>query len=209
MLEVTSRREPVLVNGLSFRGIPCYLAVGIRPAAHPKCRLVADPSGYVAANYITDLAHRIAAKNGIMRPMGKNSSTQKIGTGELLARILDEVQACSGYLKTTAESTAKTATHAKNVRKDIRSIRDGKTGPSPLRGIDPLPRPRREEVNRVKEIIREKRKMNPAYSLLSVSKQVRKESARIGRVGGYTTDLALNSRASTELKREEAGLPPF
>ena len=199
----------MLVNGLSFRGIPHYLAVGLRPAAHPKCRLVVDPSGYVTDKYITDTAFRIAAKNDILGPMGNNSPTQKVETGELLVRILDEVQACSGYLKATAESTAKTATHAKSVRQDIRAIRDGKTGPSPLRGIDPLPRPRREEVNRVKEIIREKRKVNPAYSLLSVSRQVRKESARIGRVGGYTTDLALNSRASTELKREECGLPPF
>ena len=199
----------MLVNGLSFRGIPYYLAVGMRPAAHPKRRLDAGPSGYVTDKYITDAPFSIAAKNDILGPMGNNSSTQKVGTGELLVRILDEVQACSGYLKVTAESTAKTATHAKSVRQDIRAIRDGKTGPSPLRGIDPLPRPRREEVNRVKEIIREKRKVNPAYSLLSVSRQVRKESARIGRVGGYTTDLALNSRASTELKREECGLPPF
>jgi hypothetical protein len=144
-----------------------------------------------------------------MTPMENCSQGQRSETGELLARILDEVQTCSGYLKATAESTAKTATHAKNVRQDVRAIREGKTGTGALSGIDPLPRPRREEVNRVKEIIREKRKANPAYSLLSVSRSVRKESARIGRVGGYTTDLALNSRASTELKREECGLPPF
>ena len=105
-----------------------------------------------------------------MTPMENCSQGQRSETGELLARILDEVQTCSGYLKATAESTAKTATHAKNVRQDIRAIREGKTGTGALSGIDPLPRPRRED---------------------------------------YTTDLALNSRASTELKREECGLPPF
>ena len=144
-----------------------------------------------------------------MKFMDKDEAAKSGGTDEILVRILDEVQACSGYLKATAESTAKTATNTRNVRQDIRAIREGKTGPGSLRGIDPLSRPKREEVNRVKEIIREKRKVNPAYSLLSVSRAVRKESKRIGRTGGYTTDLALNSRASTELKREENGFPPY
>lgn len=175
----------------------------------PEMPVISRPLWLCRRHYITEHAFRIAAKHDIIRPMGNTDSGDCKRTDEILVQILDEVQTCSGYLKTTAESTAKTATHVKNVRQDIRAIREGKTGPNLRSGIDPLSRPRREEVNRVKEIIREKRKINPAYSLLSVSRLVRRESARIGRIGGYTTDLALNSRASTELKREDAGLKPF
>ena len=113
------------------------------------------------------------------------------------------------YLKTLAESTAKTAAIAKRIQRDLRAIREGNTGASSLRGIDPLSPSKREEVNRVKALIRERRKTNPNYPLLSVSAFVLKESARIGRIGGYDNTTALNSRASTELKREEKGLKPF
>lgn len=130
-------------------------------------------------------------------------------TINILEKILDELHTGNSYLKTTAEKTIKTVSNTKNIRQDLRAIREGKTGTTSLTGIDPLSRPRREEVNRVKDIIREKRKINPRYSLLSVSAFVRKESNRLGRIGGYETDLALNSRASTELKREEAGLKPY
>jgi len=130
-------------------------------------------------------------------------------TINILEKILDELHTGNSYLKTTAEKAIKTVSNTKNIRQDLRAIREGKTGTTSLTGIDPLSRPRREEVNRVKDIIREKRKINPRYSLLSVSAFVRKESNRLGRIGGYETDLALNSRASTELKREEAGLKPY
>ena len=130
-------------------------------------------------------------------------------TNSILGKILNEVQIVNSYLKTTAETSAKTAVNTKSIRQDLRAVREGKTGTSALTGIDPLTRPKREEVNRVKELIREHRKTNPRYPLLSVSAFVRKESFRLGRIGGYTTDIALNSRASTELKREENGLRPY
>jgi len=130
-------------------------------------------------------------------------------TINILEKILDELHTGNSYLKTTAEKAIKTVSNTKNIRQDLRAIREGKTGTSALTGIDPLTRPKREEVNRVKELIREHRKTNPRYPLLSVSAFVRKESFRLGRIGGYTTDIALNSRASTELKREENGLRPY
>lgn len=141
--------------------------------------------------------------------MNKGMAIPDGETKKLLEEILGEVKTSNVYLKATAAATTKTATNTKNVRQDVRAIREGKTGPSSLSGIDPLSHPKREEVNRVKELIREHRKTNPRYSLLSVSTFVRKESARLGRLGGYETDLALNSRASTELKREENGLRPY
>jgi hypothetical protein len=141
--------------------------------------------------------------------MRKDAAINDSETSELLKEILSEVKLGNSYLKTTATATAQTATNTKNLRQDVRAIREGKTGTTELSGIDPLSRPKREEVNRVKELIREHRKTNPGYSLLSVSTFVRKESLRIGRIGGYKTDLALNSRASTELKREDNGLKPY
>ena len=141
--------------------------------------------------------------------MNTDTTPKPRKTDELLEQILEEVQTGNAYLKASAEATAKTATNTKNLRQDVRAIREGKTNTSSLSGIDPLTRAKREEVNRVKELIREHRKSNPCYSLLSVSKFVRKESARLGRFGGYETDIALNSRASTELKREENGLNPY
>ena len=151
-----------------------------------------------------------------MTPMENCSQGQRSETGELLARILDEVQTCSGYLKATAESTAKTATHAKNVRQDVRAIREGKTGTGALSGIDPLPRPRREEVNRVKEIIREKRKANPAYSLLSVSLglAIRPKGVCAHRARGRVHDrpraeLARIHRAQARRMRASAILMPL
>ena len=105
-----------------------------RPPETPAC---GRPLWLCRGNYTTEAAFGIAAISGIMMPMEKCSQGQRIKTGELLARILDEVQTCSGYLKATAESTAKTATHAKNVRQDVRAIREGKTGTGALSGIDP------------------------------------------------------------------------
>lgn len=141
--------------------------------------------------------------------MEKDTTINKNETSSLLKEILSEVKIGNSYLKTAAKATTQTAANSKNLRQDLRAIREGKTGTTELSGIDPLSRSKREEVNRVKELIREHRKTNPGYSLLSVSTFVRKESLRIGRIGGYETDLALNSRASTELKREESGLSPY
>ena len=134
---------------------------------------------------------------------------KKSDESDILKDILNKFAESNKYLQITADATTKTAANTKNLRQDIRAIREGKTGTSELRGIDPLSRQKREEVNLVKQLIREHRKTNPNYSLLSVSTFVRKESLRIGRIGGYETDLALNSRASTELKREENGLSPY
>ena len=89
-------------------------------------------------------------------------------TNSILGKILNEVQIVNSYLKTTAETSAKTAVNTKSIRQDLRAVREGKTGTSALTGIDPLTRPKREEVNRVKELIREHRKTNPRYPLLSV-----------------------------------------
>ena len=141
--------------------------------------------------------------------MRKDAAINDTETSGLLKEILSEVRLGNSYLKTAATATAQTAANTKNLRQDVRAIREGKTGTTELSGIDPLSRSKREEVNRVKELIRGHRKTNPGYSLLSVSTFVRKESLRIGRIGGYETDLALNSRASTELKREESGLSPY
>ena len=89
--------------------------------------------------------------------MDKDEAAKNGSTDEILVRILDEVQACSGYLKATAESTAKTATNTRNVRQDIRAIREGKTGPGSLKGIDPLSRPKREEVRLYSVIYQDER----------------------------------------------------
>ena len=134
---------------------------------------------------------------------------KKSEESDVLKQILKKFEENNKYLQITSDATTKTAANTKNLRQDIRAIREGKTVTSELSGIDPLSRPKREEVNLVKKLIREHKKTNPNYSLLSVSTFVRKESLRIGRIGGYKTDLALNSRASTELKREENGLSPY
>ena len=104
---------------------------------------------------------------------------------------------------------AQTAHNTKAIRQDVSGIRQGRTGADARIAKDPLGHAERRQVELVKSRYREKRKTNPAYSLFSISKAIRREDHAAGIRGGYKTDLALNSRASLEIKREDANLPPF
>lgn len=106
-------------------------------------------------------------------------------------------------------NVAKTAVSTKKIRQDVSGIRIGDTGPKAVHRKDPLSPSCRRQVDIVKKRYAQKRLENPNYSLLSISKSVRREDARDGIRGGYATDLALNSRASTEIKREDLGQPPY
>lgn len=106
-------------------------------------------------------------------------------------------------------NVAKTTVSTKKIREDVSGIRIGDTGPKSVNRKDPLSSSCRRQVNIVKMRYAQKRLENPNYSLLSISKAVRREDSAAGIRGGYTTDLALNSRASTEIKREDLGLPPY
>lgn len=107
------------------------------------------------------------------------------------------------------EFASQTARNTKTIRQDVSAIRQGRTGADAVLHKDPLTAVERRQVNLVKARYTEKRSTNPHYSLLSVSRAVRREDHDAGIRGGYKTDLALNSRASLEIKREDAGLPPF
>jgi len=104
---------------------------------------------------------------------------------------------------------SRTATNTKYIRRDVSGIREGRTGANARQREDPLTPAERRQVDSVKRRYYEKRKENPHYSLLSVSRDVRREDLKKGIAGGYKDDMALNHRASVEIKREDAGLPPF
>lgn len=107
------------------------------------------------------------------------------------------------------EFASQTAKNTRTIRQDVSGIRLGQTGPDAVLHRDPLTPAERRQVNLVKARYTEKRSANPHYSLLSISRAVRREDHAAGVRGGYKTDLALNSRASLEIKREDAGRPPF
>ena len=69
--------------------------------------------------------------------------------------------------------------------------------------------PKRLQVEQVKARYYEKRKLNPGYSLLSITRQVFEDGRRQGLTDGFNSLQGLNARAVREIKREDNGLPAF
>ena len=137
-------------------------------------------------------------------------SSDALGNTRVLAileQIRDQVRLGNGFASRTAANTGNIANNIIRIRKDIADIRNGETGSKP--SADTLTPVERQQVDETKRRIRALRQKNPHYPLLAVSRSVRRDFATRGICGGYKTDLALNSRVSRELKREDAGLPPF
>ena len=120
----------------------------------------------------------------------------------LLTEIRDEIAANNSY-------AARTAANSTHIRRDIHGIRLGDTGPDAKLHKDPLAPAERRQVDAVKKRYYELVRENPHCHLLTISRQIRRLDRSLGRIGGYKDDFALNNRASKELKREQAGLPPF
>lgn len=134
----------------------------------------------------------------------------------LVQKVIEEIRAGNAFAAQTAENTRltventhATATHTKDIRRDVTAIRLGKTGTKHSLQEDPLKPVQREEVEEAKLRIREQRKTNPHVSRLGICTQVLREWRQRGIKGGYTDKFALNNRVTTELNREDASLPPF
>lgn len=130
----------------------------------------------------------------------------KTSTDEQVINLLTEIRDGVNANLVANKQTARSSTY---IRADIGAIREGRTGADSRQHEDPLTRAQRRQVNEVKKRYAEKLITNPHYSLLSISKAVRREDLSKGVEGGYKTDIALNSRASKEFHREQKGLPPF
>ncbi len=142
-----------------------------------------------------------------------SSKTRVIG---LLTEIRDKITIVNGHAAETAANTRSTARDARRavanlsaIKRDVSKMRAGDSGGgSDLRG-DTLTPAERRQVNEVKRRFRAKRQENPHYPLLAVSRSVLRDALAVGERSGYKKELALNARASKEIKREDAGLPPF
>lgn len=141
-----------------------------------------------------------AAKSAIMNMMKTEQADPAVV--EILTKIHAEIIRGN-------EFASRTATNTKCLRQDVSGIRQGRTGPDARTRTDPLARAERRQVELVKKRYYELRKDNPHCSLFAISKAIRRADKAAGIVGGYKTDNALNSRASKEIKREDAGIPIF
>ena len=191
----------MLVYSLSFRGIPHNPATGIVPAAHPNCRLDAGPSGYVGEYY--SKCQPLAAFTKMQPKMiyftMMKEDDRVIG---LLTEIRDGIVTNNSY-------AARTAANSTQIRRDVMGIRLGDTGPDAKLRKDPLAPAERRQVDAVKKRYYELIRENPHCHLLTISRQIRRLDHSLGKTGGYKDDFALNNRASKEIKREQAGQPPF
>ena len=171
------------------------------PAAHPNCRPVVGPSGYVISYYSKSCASKEAAKIVILLIVKK-----EIESSEKVVELLTEIR--NGIVKGNAYA-AHIAANTKTIRQDVTGIRDGRTGADARLHEDPLKPSLRRQVELVKKRYYALLKENPFTQLLPICRQVRKEDRAAGIAGGYRDDNGLNSRASKEIKREQAGHPPF
>lgn len=114
-----------------------------------------------------------------------------------------------GAIQSGNEERRRLTRAATTIRGDVSAIREGRTGADARTREDPLSTSERAQVDEVKTRYYERRKANPRYSLLSVSKEVFKEWQSRCEYGGYDSFAALNTRAWKEIQREDKGLAPF
>lgn len=132
--------------------------------------------------------------------MKETESSEKVV--DLLTEIRDGIVQGNAYAAHIAANTT-------TIRRDVTGIREGRTGADARLREDPLKPALRRQVNLVKKRYYAMLKDNPFTQLLPISRQIRKEDRAAGVAGGYRDDLALNNRAWKEIKREQAGMPPF
>lgn len=137
--------------------------------------------------------------------MAKKKRNATKGYGE----VVREVEGLRELFDRQYAVTRTIAGMLKTIRRDISGIREGRTGREARQREDPLQPAKREQVDAVKGRYRERRQLNPRYSMLSISRCVFREWQKDGRTSGYESFEKLNNRAWKEIRREDRGLTPY